>query len=80
MFFSLASTVLSPGELAGTQNSQQNPQKQAREKRVLSTADPLYVGALDRNEVAKGVSYFPSGLYESRMIHSSPQGRVYGVS
>jgi len=34
----------------------------------------------DRNQVAKGVSYLPSGLYESRMIHPSPQGRVNGVS
>jgi hypothetical protein len=73
MFFSLGSTIMSPGELAGAQNSQQHPQKQAREKRVLSTAVPLYVGALDCNELAKGVSYLPSGLYESRMIHPSPR-------
>ena len=36
--------------------------------------------AQDLYTLAKGVSYLTSGLYESRMIHPSPQGRVYGVS
>ncbi len=34
----------------------------------------------DRNDLAKGVPYLPSGLYETRMFHSSPQGGVHGVS
>jgi hypothetical protein len=34
----------------------------------------------DLYALAKGVPYLPSGLYESRMIHPSPQGRVNGVS
>jgi hypothetical protein len=40
----------------------------------------LIFSAQDLNTLAKGVPCLPSGLYETRMFHSSPQGGVYGVS
>jgi hypothetical protein len=40
----------------------------------------FHIWGQSHNALAKGALYLPSGLYESRMIHPSPQGRVYGVS